>query len=180
MGFKQKQLKLAVLIVKLCYGFPWLLCSYVLSLASTYERKLQNTLHQRCSHLCGSWQFFLSYVFILQMCAWIFLSYQICCQYVILRDFVSNVGIVYLPFVTGMFAVIFTNSSKDCVCVYVCVCLIEDYEYESQNSFGCIDIGPRILLLKIRFSIPGRGKRVFSLGCSYELCRLPIFLCSGY
>lgn len=60
---------------------------------------------------------FLSYVFILQMCAWISLSYQICCQYVILIDLVSNVGIVYLPFVTGMFAVIFTNSSKDCVYV---------------------------------------------------------------
>jgi hypothetical protein len=44
---------------------------------------------------------------------------QICCQYVILKDLVSNVSIVYLPFVTEMFAVIFTNSSKECV--FVCV-----------------------------------------------------------
>jgi hypothetical protein len=55
------------------------------------------------------------------MCEWTSLSYQICCQYVILKVLVSNVGIVYLPFVTGMFAVIFTNASKDGV--YVCVCV---------------------------------------------------------
>lgn len=60
---------------------------------------------------------FPSYVFILQMCAWKSQSYQICCQYVILKDLVSNVGIVHIPFVTEVFAVIFSSSSKVCVCV---------------------------------------------------------------
>ena len=128
MGLKQKQRKVAscgvvrkdrndVLIVKLCYGFSWLLCVTE-----------QNTFHQRCSQLVGLGNVFLIYVFIRKMCAWISLLYQICCQYVILKDLVCNVGIVYLLFVTGMFAVIFISSSKDCVCVS------EEYEYGSQNS----------------------------------------------
>jgi hypothetical protein len=64
---------------------------------------------------------FLMCVFIHQMCSRIYQSYQICYQYVILKDLVSNVGLVYLPFVTGIFAFIFTISCKECVCVCMCV-----------------------------------------------------------
>lgn len=60
-GFKQNQCKLAscgvvrternaVLIVKLCYGFSSILCMT----EHKRDSKLQNAVHQRCSHLCGS------------------------------------------------------------------------------------------------------------------------------
>ena len=84
-------------------------------MAVMYEIVNYKTLFISDVDICvGLGSVFLSYVFIPQMCARF--CHQTCCQYVVLKDLVSNVSIVYLPFVTGMFAVIFTNSFKECVC----------------------------------------------------------------